>query len=83
MMRTEADSYHRACCFIDALFQHTAEIVMRFDSQWGIKEIARHFRTCMTAGQTMKEHNEFRRVFYQEVIRMAREEVCLLFLEHT
>ena len=83
MTNTEAESYRRASCFIDALFRHTAKILMTFDSQWGIEEIARHFRTCMTTGQTMNEHNEFRRNFYQEVIRMAEEKVCFLFLEHT
>lgn len=84
MEGTEAKSYRRASCFIDALFRHTAKILIDLNSQSGIEEIARNFRISMTEGQTMKEHNVFRRQFYQEVIQMAKEkEVCLLFLEHT
>lgn len=83
MSGTEAQSYRRACYFIDALFYHTNEILKAFNSQWRIEEVARQFRTCMTMGQKMNEHNEFRRVFYREVIRIAKEkfaakEVCLL-----
>lgn len=82
--RTEDESYRRACCFIDALFQHTNyTLEMELDSQWGIEKVAREFRILMTAGQTMKEHNEFRRRFYQQVVRIAEEklmaeDVCLL-----
>lgn len=79
---TEAESYHQACCFIDALFQHTLDTLEReFNLQWGIDEVAREFRRRMTEGQTMKMHNEFRRQFYHQVIRIAKEKlsvVCLL-----
>ncbi|KAF8323573.1 hypothetical protein F5887DRAFT_1208074 [Amanita rubescens] len=80
---TETRSYRRACCFVDALFQHTDyTLKMEFNSQWGIEEVAREFRIRMTAGQTMKVHNEFRREFYRQVIRIATEtlragDVCL------
>jgi hypothetical protein len=83
---TEDESYRRACCFIDALFQHTNHTLeSEFDSQRGIEQVAREFRILMTAGQTMKEHNEFRRLFYQQVVRIAEEklmaeDVCLLYL---
>ena len=83
MKGTEVESYRRACCFIDALFQHTYHTLeMEFYSQWGIETVAREFRILMTAGQTMKERNEFRRRFYQQVVRIAErlmaEDVCLL-----
>ncbi|KAF8236900.1 hypothetical protein L208DRAFT_594211 [Tricholoma matsutake] len=74
--RTEDESYRRACCFIDALFQHTNyTLETELDSQWGIEKVAREFRILMTAGQTMKEHNEFRRRFYQQVVRIAEEKL--------
>jgi len=83
MNGTEAESYRRVCCFIDALFHHTDGILKTFDSQWGIEEVARQFRFCMTAEQSMKGHNEFRKGFYDEVVRIAKErlaaeQVCLL-----
>jgi hypothetical protein len=82
---TEDESYRRAYCFIYALFQHTDHTLKEFDLQWGIEKVAHEFRIRMTAGQTMKEHNEFRRRFYQQVVRIAEEklmaeDVCLLYL---
>jgi len=83
---TEAESYRRACCFIGALFQHTDHTLEReFDSQWGIEKVAHEFRNRMTTGQTMREHNKFRRRFYHRVVRIAQkklaaEVVCLLYL---
>ena len=79
------ESYHRASCFIDALFRHTDQILRdRFNSQCGIDEVALQFRELMTVGQKMKEHNEFRRKFYDEVVQMAErsavENVCFPFL---
>jgi hypothetical protein len=64
------------------LFQHTDHTLKtEFDSQWEIEKVAREFRIVMTEGQTMKEHNEFRRRFYQQVVRIAEklmaEDVCL------
>lgn len=72
---------------MDALFHHTAEILKDFDPS---EEIASHFRTLMTEGQTMEEHNIFRKEFYLEVIRMAEEKkqkatiemVCLFFFNN-
>lgn len=71
--RNENDSYHRACCFIDALFEHTDHTLQAFKSQWGIEEVVYEFRLRMTTGQTMQGHNEFRRQFYQQVVRTAEE----------
>ncbi|KAF8339317.1 hypothetical protein F5887DRAFT_1232790 [Amanita rubescens] len=73
MKGTEAESYRRACHFIDALFQHTNyTLENEFDPQLGIEEVACEFRMRMTEGQTMKWHNEFRRQFYQQVIQIAK-----------
>ena len=79
---TEGESYRRACCFIDALFEHTDfTLKQEFDSQQGIEEVTFTFRKRMTDGQTMKNHNEFRRQFYQQVVRIADGKlVCLLYL---
>ena len=79
---TEAKSYHRACCFIDALFQHTYNTLKeKFNSQWGVQTVAQEFRMRMTAGQKMKNHNEFRIQFYRRVVQIAKElmakDVCL------
>ncbi|KAF8332488.1 hypothetical protein F5887DRAFT_1063857 [Amanita rubescens] len=71
---TEAGSYRRACCFVDALFQHTDHTLkMEFNSQWGIEEVAREFRIRMTEGQTMKEHNEFRSNFIDRWFKLRKE----------
>jgi hypothetical protein len=40
-----------------------------------MEEVAREFRIRMTQGQTMKEHNEFRRKFYQRVVKIAEEKI--------
>ncbi|KAM6499182.1 hypothetical protein JOM56_004690, partial [Amanita muscaria] len=71
--RQEDPSYRRACCFIDALFEHTDLTLQNFDSQWEIEKVAREFRIRMTEGQTIQEHNEFRRNFYQRVVEIAEE----------
>ena len=79
---TEAESYRRAYCFIDALFQHTDHMLEKeFDSHWGIEEMAREFRILMTRGQTMRERSEFRKQFYQQVVRIAERKlyVCGFF----
>ncbi|KAF8345733.1 hypothetical protein F5887DRAFT_154644 [Amanita rubescens] len=80
---TEAVSYRRACCFIDALFQYTHYILENeFDSKWGIEKVASEFRIRMTAGQTMNEHNEFRRGFYQKVVLIAEERLEIGYVPH-
>ena len=47
-----------------------------------MEELAYDFRVRMTRGQTLKEHNEFRKRFYHEVIKIAEDlmikEVCHL-----
>ena len=74
--RTEDESYHWACCFINALFQHINHTLNgMFDLGWEIEKVAREFRILMTAGQTMKQHNKLRRQFYQQVVRIADEKL--------
>jgi hypothetical protein len=85
---SESESHLRACCFTEALFDHTL-VVLRsshFEVHWEIQQVAVKFRSLMTAGQSMKGHNEFRTRFYNEVVRLAEEKlgearVCLLDLE--
>jgi hypothetical protein len=85
---SESESHLRACCFIEALFDHTL-VTLRgnhFEADWEIRQVAVKFRSLMTIGQSMKGHNEFRTRFYDEVIRLAEEKlrapkVCLLALE--
>ncbi|KIL67286.1 hypothetical protein M378DRAFT_9526 [Amanita muscaria Koide BX008] len=73
--RQEEPSYRRACCFIDALFEHTDHTLQNFDSQWEIEKVACEFRIRMTEGQTMQQHNVFRRDFYQRVVEIAEEKI--------
>ena len=85
---SESESHLRACCFIEALFDHTL-LTLRsnhFEADWEICQVAAKFRSLMTTGQSMKGHNEFRTKFYGEVIQIAEEKlrmpgVCLLGLE--
>jgi hypothetical protein len=46
-----------------------------FNSEWEIEKVAREFRIRMMEGQTMNEHNMFRREIYRQVVRIARENV--------
>jgi hypothetical protein len=82
---SKEESYHRASCFIDALFQHTDQTLRDlFHPQYRIDEVAPRFREYMTMGQKVKEHNAFRRNFYDRVVQMAEtfvaQSVSLLFL---
>ena len=45
------------------------------DPYLDVSEVAEEFRRLMTAGQTMKEHNAFRREFYNTVVRDAEEKM--------
>jgi hypothetical protein len=78
---TEAEAYRRTSCFIDALFQHTHHTLeSEFDSKWGIGKVTSEFRIRMTAGQTVKEPNEFRRGFYQQVVLIAEEKLKVVYV---
>lgn len=74
---TQAESYHRCYSFLAALFNHMEHILKgpHFDPHLDISEVAEEFRKLMTTGQTMKEHNVFRREFYDNVIRIAEEQI--------
>ena len=73
----QAESYKRCYSFLAALFQHVERIVEGplFDPHLDVSEVAEEFRRFMTAGQSMKEHNAFRREFYDTVIRNAEEQM--------
>lgn len=68
---SENDSYDRACCFIEALFEHTLEVLRRlhFEAFCGIHEVTTQFRSPMPMGQSMKGHGRFRKVFYDVVCK--------------
>jgi len=74
---TQAESYKRCYTFLAALFQHVERILEGplFDPHLDVSEVAEEFRKLMTAGQTMKEHNVFRRGFYDTVVRIAEEQM--------
>lgn len=64
-------AYDRACVFLEALFMHTANVVSeppRCD-----ESLAKQFRTLMTEGQKMGQHNTFRTTFYEKVIEIAKD----------
>jgi hypothetical protein len=46
-----------------------------FDLHLDDSKVAEEFRRLMTVGQTMKEHNMFRREFYNNVVRIAEEQI--------
>jgi hypothetical protein len=73
MKGTQAESSYRSYSFLDALFQHTEVVLSSFNPNMDISKVAQEFRRLMTTGQTMKKHNQFRRNFYENVIRIAKE----------
>ena len=74
---TQEESYKRCYCFLAALFQQVEHILEGplFDSHLDDSEVTEEFRRLMTVGQTMKEHNVFRREFYNNVLRIAEEQI--------
>ncbi|KDR72947.1 hypothetical protein GALMADRAFT_228637 [Galerina marginata CBS 339.88] len=70
---TKKETRQRASYFIEALFLHTNEVLAHFDPELSIENLASQFRTCMTAGQTMQQHNYFRTTFYLSVVTIADE----------
>jgi hypothetical protein len=74
---SQAESYKRCYSFLAALFQHVERTLEGplFDPHLDVSEVAEEFRKLMTLGQTMKEHNEFRREFYDKVVRIAEEKI--------
>jgi len=53
---SESESHLRACCFIEALFDHTPATLRgnHFEADWEIRQVAVKFRSLMTIGQSMK-----------------------------
>jgi hypothetical protein len=78
------DVYVRAGAFLAGLFKQAAVAVDGITSSTnatGISEIAFVFRERMTAGQTVKESNNYRSNFYNSVVKHAKEVSLLLNLE--
>jgi len=65
-------AYDRVCAFLGALFSYTAIKLRDLDGLTGYVELAQKFRLCMTEGQRMAGHNEFRTDFYSHVIEIAK-----------
>jgi hypothetical protein len=67
-------AYDRACALLEALFKHTTD-TLRSPDHYSLEyvEFAREFRSCMTDGQKMTGHNQFRERFYTQVIDKAKE----------
>ncbi|KDR72943.1 hypothetical protein GALMADRAFT_252299 [Galerina marginata CBS 339.88] len=68
---TKEETRQRASCFTEALFLHANEVLTHFDPELSIDNLASQFRSSMTAGQTMQEHNYFRTTFYLSVVTIA------------
>ena len=67
-----ADAQTRAGVFLQALFTHTKAVLQDLGSQ-SYGELAATFRARMGDGQRMSGHGTFRRAFYFNVIRKAKE----------
>lgn len=76
---SETESYIRACCFIQALFEQTLQVVENpdFGDFHKVSEAVERFRILMTTGQTMKGHGLFRTEFYNKVIQKAKQYASL------
>jgi hypothetical protein len=67
-------AYDRACALLEALFRHTTDTLRSLD-HYSLEDVefAREFRSCMTDGQKMTGHNQFRECFYKQVIEKAKQ----------
>jgi len=67
----------RAVSFITALFQRTAEEVKKMAGALAgnisLASLALEFRKRMTEGQSVKQCNSFRKEFYDDVVKRAKE----------
>jgi hypothetical protein len=68
---SQAESYNRMCAFLEALFQHTGEIIQKFDDS-ELENLPATFRRKMTEGQMYTLVNNFRMNFYAAVIQKAK-----------
>jgi hypothetical protein len=66
-------AYDRASAFLEALFKHTTTTLRALGSSLDYVGFAREFRSCMTEGQKMTGHNQFRGDFYNQVIEKAKQ----------
>ena len=66
------DAGARAGYFLQALLTHTKDVLQGLGSE-SYRELAATFRAHMGDGQRMSGHGTFRRTFYFNVIRKAKE----------
>ena len=57
----------------EALFKQTTSTLHALDSSLDHNGFAGEFRSCMTEGQRMKGHNQFREDFYKRVVEKAKQ----------
>jgi hypothetical protein len=62
-------AYDGACAFLEALFKHTTDTLRFHDHSLEYFEFAREFRSYMTDGQKMTEHNQFREHLYEKLLK--------------
>ena len=66
-------AYDRASAFLEALFKHTTSTLHALDSSLDYSGFGGEFRSCMTEGQRMKGHIQFREDFYKRVVEKAKQ----------
>jgi hypothetical protein len=66
-------AYDRASAFLEALFTHITDTLRALNGSLNYVGLAGEFRSCMTKGQKMRGHNQFREDFYKQVIEKAKQ----------
>jgi hypothetical protein len=75
--RTQREAYTKACAFLEALFDKTAQVVKtNCAGSKNLRQYAGKFRKLLTEGQKMQKHNSFRETFYGEVVHQAELKVA-------
>jgi len=69
----------RAASFLTALFQKTAEEIVKMGGELGgntsMVTLASEFRKRMSVGQSVDQCNAFRTEFYDDIVNRAREKI--------
>jgi hypothetical protein len=59
------------CCFLEALFSETANVIKGFNVETG--KLAEHLHQYFSSGMTFDNHGKNRRSLYEKVVRKAEE----------
>jgi hypothetical protein len=68
---SKIDVYHRACAFLDALFERTATVLQTEFNDVGYLDLPTEFRDKMTSGQALVAAGPYRKKFYDQVVNKA------------